>query len=419
MKPAALLAAILSLSVARVATAACAARPTDAGYPYAYPASSSFARERVRVHWATSGVHAPDVASTRGDGVPDTVAYAAEIADAALARYAALGFRSPPPDGGCGGDERLDVYLVRFQGADGATVAECTSGACGSHVLVESTFRTKGYGDAREGFRTVVSHELFHAVQNAYRVGQAPFWAEGTAQWAMKKLHPDLADFERQLPSFFEDTSRSIDAAPGGVTAGFLYGSAVWPLFLALTYGDDVIRETFEEDRDDVLSALDVVLGRRSSSLAVAYPAFATCNAATGALAGTCYPSASTFPGVKTLPFAEGVSGITSGLGYFVYRGVVPARQRLVLDADPARNAAVVVPIEGGVPRLERRATLPAEVEGEVLVVVSGITTKKTDAPYTLRFAAPPAETGGCRATPRGEASWLAALVVLLRRRRR
>src|SRR5262249_15241758 len=152
-------------------------------------------------------------------GVPDHVALAADTAEDALTRYAEMGFRKVPSDAACtsnGGDDKLDIYLVRFAGADGSPLAECNGGSCSSFALVESTFRGKGYSTPAEGFRTVITHELFHAVQNTYKQGDAPFWAEGTAQWAMKTLHPELQDFERALPKFFEDTSRSIDAAPGG-----------------------------------------------------------------------------------------------------------------------------------------------------------------------------------------------------------
>lgn len=411
-----------TLAASTSARAACMGRPTAGGYgSYLYPEgeSDSFATPKVRVHWAKSGTHAATLTSTRDDGVPDSVVYAAETAEDALSRYAAMGYRPVPPDTACDPDDgRLDVYLVKFNGGDGACIAECNGGTCSSFALVDSTYRGRGYASPREGFRTVIAHELFHAIQNVYKTNDDPFWAEGTAQWAMKTLHPDLRDFERNLPSFFAEPTRSIDAAPTGVTAGYLYGAAVWPLFLATSYGPETIREIFELEAEGkkALEATDAVLAKKGSSLAEAYPMFGAWNAATARLAGAGgYPDAASYPGVESAALEDGAGNITSGLAYFVYRGTLEAPVRIALETDAERNGGVVVPLEGGKARLDRAARLPADAEGDVLVVVAGTTTKKTDAPFTIRFEAPgEAQPGsssggeaggapgddGCRAAP-------------------
>ncbi len=450
-KPAAVAAAlgITALLSSSTARAACRGRPTDpSGYEgYAYGAAEvkSHATAKVRVHWATSGTHAATLTSTRADGVPDSVAYAADVAEEALSKYAAMGYHAVPSDSACtsnGGDEKLDIYLVRFNGGDGATVAECNGGACPSFALIDSTFKN-GYATPEEGFRTVVTHELFHAIQNLYKTNDDPFWAEGTAQWAMKTLHPELEDFERNLPKFFAEPTRSLDAPPTGVTAGYLYGSAVWPLFLASIHGSDVIREIFdiEAQGQKPLDATDTVLKGKGSSLAEAFPLFAAWNAATADLAGASgYPDAATYPGIKTSPLEDGVKAISSGLSYFVYRGTLDAAYQIALETDPARNGGVVVPIEGGKAKIDLTEKLPANAEGEVLVVVAGTTTKKTDAPFTIRLlppdpkADPPASSSGgtsggsddgCAATPGSKPSTGALLLaaacasVLVARRRR
>ncbi len=446
--------AALALSAgARDAAAQCKGRPTDAGgvqgYVYAPAEVRSFATERARVHWATSGTHAPDLATTRGDAVPDTVAHAGEVAEDALKRWAEQGFRAPPSDASCasnGGDAKIDVYLVRFAGADGATVSEsCTGASCSSFVMVDSTFTGRGYPSAKEGFTTVVTHELFHAVQNAYDTGVDRFWAEGTAQWAMKSLHPELVDFEKQLPAFFAEPTRSLDTAPSGVTAGFLYGSGVWPLFLELARGDGFVRDVLEAEAAGAkaIPAIEAVLAARGSSLAETYPLFAAWNAATKDRAGTGgYPAAAIYPAVRTASFGDGVGGITAGLGYQVYAGTLDGPSKVSLETDPTRNGGMLVPLEGGKARIDKAAKLPAVGEGDVLVVVAGVTAKKTDAPYRLRVgpddgtttsstsstsssssSGGTAEDSGCgvAGAPRGEigAGLVTALAMLVARRRR
>ena len=402
-------AAALSLvTTARAASAAgCQGRPTDAsgfqGYSYGAEPVKSFASARVRVHYAITGANSVDPTTTRADGVPDTVAVAADAGEQALAKYAEMGFKQPPPDTGCtsnGGDDKLDVYLVAFTGADGQTVTEsCSGSSCSSFVLAESSFVGRGYPTVAEGFRTVVAHELFHTVQDGYDAELDRFWAEGTAQWAMKQVFPALVDFERQLPAFFKDPTRSLDTQPSGVTAGFLYGSAVWPLFLTLRHGPDTVREILEKELDGTksLAAIDAVLISKGSSLADDYPLFGAWNTATKALAGTGgYPDAPKYPGVTTATLAEGATGITSGLSYFSYRATLDALSKVSVETDATRNAAVGVPIVLGKPDLTKAVKLPANLEGDVLVVVGGITTKKTDAPFTIHVGTPdPSSTSG------------------------
>lgn len=127
----------------------------------------------------------------------------------------------------------------------------------------------------------------------------------------------------------------------------------------------------------------------KGSSIAEDLPLFGAWNAATKTLAGPGgYPDAAKYPGVKTEALADGVTGITSGLPYHVYRGTLDTMSKVSLETDASRNAGVVVPFEGGKPALAKAAKLPANVQGEVLVVVAGVTTKKTDAPFMLHIGA-------------------------------
>jgi hypothetical protein len=141
---------------------------------------------------------------------------------------------------------------------------------------------------------------------------------------------------------------------------------------------------------------------------------------------------------VKSEELAAGAAGITAGLGYFVYQGTLASTSKVSLETDATRNAGVAVPIEGGKPSLDKAAPLPANVQGDVLVVVAGVTTKKTDAPFTVRIgAADPNipssssgggvdDAGGCSMSPSpaGDALPLCALALSLalvraRKRRR
>jgi hypothetical protein len=380
-------------------------RPTDPqgylGFTYGAAPVASFGSGDVLVWYALSGPHAPDLASTRPDDVPDDVARAATVGDDALARYAAMGFRAPPSDGGAlpcssnGGDGRLDVYLVNFGGgSDGAAAAEnCVASgagfACSSFVLVERGLGSH-YGTFDVGIRTVLPHELFHAVQNAYSAETDRYWAEGTAQWATDALYPELTDMERFFPAFLSDTDRPLNFGGGGVVAGFLYGSAIWPLFLSQRYDTALLLDTFERQNqtgEPATSGVAAALATRGGSLAAEFPLFATWNAATGTRAGTGgYAAAASYPEVTVEPL--GVDGTAAGkmaglsARYFAFAAERPHRITSVVD--PARLATHFVPLEGGKANLGATRALPTDAAGEGVIVVAGTSTSLADAPFSI-----------------------------------
>jgi hypothetical protein len=423
-------------------------RPTDPGgydgYVYDVAASSfDTAGGNVRVWYAPSGGQAPPLASTRADGVPDSVAKMGEVLEDAIAKYAALGFRPALRDGdypACasnGGDGRVDLYLVSFKGADGLTVSERCTGTplvCPGFLLVDA--HMAAYSTFEEGAKTVAPHEYFHLVQNAYDSKLDRFWAEGTAQWATKQIHPDIMDLERFLPEFFKEVERPLDVPPSGVTSGYLYGSAAWPLYLSQRHDAGMVKSIFEKEGSGTtptLAATDASLAAGGGSLAAEFATFALWNAATGARAGgDGYADAAKYPQVPMRDFADGeakVDDTTAGLAARYYTLHDPAKRTVSLSADPSRLQGFVVPLVEGKAHVAAAVPLPAAVEGEAIVVLSGTSTKKTDVPYSLVAAlsadadaganpeAPPTEAkSGCAlgGAPRAKGALLTTLALAL-----
>lgn len=426
-------------------------RPTDASPPSGYvyegtPKSWATPGGNARVWWTETGTHAPVLTSTRSDGIPDSVAAVGEVLENAIAGYTKMGFEPALRDGdypSCasnGGDDRVDVYLVAFPGADGQTVSErcVTSGAtqkCPGFILVERNFLTKGYPSAKEGAETVVAHEYFHMVQNAYDQKMDRWWAEGTAQWSTKQLYPELLDLERNLPAFFSEVSRPIDTPPSGVTSGFLYGAAIWPVFLGQRQGTDSIRlvmEAIDAGKGTALPATDAVLVGKGTSLADEFGTFAVWNAATGKRSGDSgYPSAATYPMVKTEAFPDGIpaelGGVTAGFAARYYTTTDPAERVITLEADDTRLGAFAVPIEGDKVVVAKAQKLPAKVSGAAMLVLAGRSSKKTDVPWTLRASAPSVDAdagptpsadtdsgGGCATGRAAPGAWWAIVALAL-----
>lgn len=405
-----------------------AQRPTQPGgsqglaYGSAEVAFFDSASGRARVHYALTGAHAPPAESTLEQGVPDAVAIAARAAEDALDEFAELGFDPPlsdrdSPCGENGGSDAVDVYVLNFAAADGqAVVDHCRPGAprrCAGFVLVENDYRRGGYADALEGMRTVVPHELFHLVQNGYDADVERWWAEGSAQWAAKRVYPELPDLERFLPAYFDNPWRPLNVPPMGVVASFLYATAIWPVFLDERYGASIVTQVYEgfgPGSDGVLPTTDLILREHGSSLAEAFLQFAAYNAATGERAGDGgYRAAADYPLVELTPFpaapGESLDEVASGLGAFYYSVESEAPVELSLEADSERVAALLVPLIDGQARLDDAAPLPATLEGSGIVVVAGQTLARIDAPFTLRAGAAEPAPGEGRAGAAGEAS--------------
>lgn len=370
------------------------------GYAYGDAAPQAFDGARVRVHYVTTGAHAV-LPAADATGVPLVVRRVAEVGDDALVRFAEQGFRAPVSDGkaACGDGPLLDVYLVQFGKSDGLTATEgCVqkgdAAVCASFVLVDSRL-DKRYPTEDEGIRTVVPHELFHVVQNAYDANLSRFWAEGTAQWAAAKLDPSLPDLASYVSAFLKEPDRALDGPVNGVTGAYLYGSALWPLFLAQTHGDAVIEEILTEEASGTtsLKAADAVLQTHGSDLATAYATFAQWNLSTGKRAAPGgYPEASTYGLVPLRAFALGPDGggsvadVMAGLSNIPFSLEASAEADLSLDADAARTRAFFVPLVDGRAVFADSKPLPTVVPANaagIAVVVNG-TTSKVDSPFTL-----------------------------------
>jgi hypothetical protein len=399
------------------------ARPTDAagsaGVSYGSAKVSFFdaASGHARVHYALSGPHAPPAASTLEDGVPDAVVIAAQAAEAAFVKFNELSYLPPLDDGDSpcasnGGSDAVDIYLLHFAAADGQTVPDhCQEGSpkrCAGFVLVENDFKGGGYANVAEGMRTVVPHELFHLVQDAYDADVERWWAEGSAQWAAKQVYPDLKDLERFLPAYFKNPWRPLNVPPNGVITDFLYATAIWPVFLQQRFDSSIVREVYEASGqgDGVLPTTDIVLQAHDSSLAQEFLQFAAYNATTDGrgVDAAGYTDGANYPAVPVKALSPDVdplvSDVDSGLGAYYYSLLPDAPLRVELDADPERMTALLIPSVDGKLDLTGAQPLPATVEGEATIVVASQSLLRTDAPFTLRSAA---TTGGAQAGAKGD----------------
>lgn len=324
-----------------VAATTRAIRPTDGdgwnGNGYGIPAEVyDPPGGHFRVFYVTSGDNAvalTDVAPM--DGVPD---FPQMVGAAAEATYQSTivkrGFRPPLDDSiyhdrpDYGGDGRYDIYLRWVgPGSDGYRVSEvCTDGSdggsagrCSGYFVMNPSFKGTSYPSEQQAVEVLVSHELFHSVQDAYNAGQWRTWSEATAVWNELQVFPQSAgtfgDYRGFLPALFNQPERPFDKSMGsGPAASYAYGTAAWPEFLSERFDAALIRLIWEGceqgptgDAPGFLDATDAVLaGRYGSSLSAAWTEFTRWNLITGARAGDAqarsYARAAEYPLARLEP---------------------------------------------------------------------------------------------------------------------
>ena len=234
---------------------------------------------QTRVHFTRTGPDAVRPADTDADGVPDAVQLVATTYDEVLTFFEGLGFRAPLSDEGDpqgdGGDARLDVYLVDFDGAaDGAWVRDrCDNkGKCHGYVAQENDFVGYGYPSYRVATRILASHELFHAVQAAYDANQGSNWSEATAVWASERFDPSLSDLEHFADGWLDSPDKSIDSEPIGPVASYSYGLGIFAQFLYERFGDAIHLKTWEALDGGDAKWLPTLVDLLASDFATTFP---------------------------------------------------------------------------------------------------------------------------------------------------
>ena len=224
-----------------------------------------------RLHYDMTGRDAVDTTDNDGNGIPDYVDLAAVVADSAWQlQIDVLGYHVPPVDGGIGGGNEVDVYLVDLgQGGNYGITYPISNGGSGpayfkvdndfSNTIFGGSFICPGYSGTRgtDALRVTLAHEIFHVIQFGYYQGSdGSWWQEASATWMEDVAYPQLDDYLQYVCSFLLNPSRALDS--GIPSADFhSYGAAVFGHFLDQRYGRDVIRWIWEEHQRRQSARLD------------------------------------------------------------------------------------------------------------------------------------------------------------------
>lgn len=233
------------------------ARPTDGiadpmGDGYTVAEEAPLCSTNACVHYVGSTDDAPPPDDVTGGTEPDYVeAVSAVVEEVWTAEVGTLGYRAPKSDATSdedGGSGLLDVYLVDL-GVDGL-FGYCTSDDpnldpsypywdMSAYCVLDNDYDISqfGYLDPTLPLKVTAAHELFHAVQFAYDIGEDGWLMEGTATWMEERVYDAINDNRRYLVS----SPLSHPLIPLDQSTGFrVYGTWIFWQFLTEYLGGAV-----------------------------------------------------------------------------------------------------------------------------------------------------------------------------------
>ena len=143
----------------------------------------------VRVHWS-----AKDASIT-----PAWINFVGTTSQQVLTTYAEAGYRAPKADGGRGGSDQLDIYVIALDpGLYGYCDSDVVPPNRGPYDVPAFCAFDNDYagfpGTPEQTLQVTAAHELFHAVQFGYDYEEDRWFLEATATWAEDELFDDVND---------------------------------------------------------------------------------------------------------------------------------------------------------------------------------------------------------------------------------
>ncbi|MBM3279819.1 MAG: hypothetical protein FJY95_17320 [Candidatus Handelsmanbacteria bacterium] len=206
-----------------------------------------------RIHYELSGRNRVDSADGDGNQVPDYVDTVAAALDRAWElQVGQLGYQAPPGDGGLGGGDEYDVYLVQLGsgGAYGYTYPEQGGNRSSSYLELDNDYTDAIYVQTRglDALHATVAHEFFHAIQFGYYQGSdGVWWQEASSTWMEEVAYPEVNDYLQYLNGFLGQPGKSLNSGSSFSADYRIYGACLFAHFLDLRHGRDLIRAIWEE----------------------------------------------------------------------------------------------------------------------------------------------------------------------------
>ncbi|MGA9120534.1 MAG: T9SS type A sorting domain-containing protein [Bacteroidota bacterium] len=306
------------------------------------------------VHFDTTGPNAPSMLDALHHVLPGT---SEEFVDSVLAiansvyayEVGTLGYQPPPSDGTVGGGPEYDIYIIDLGLEYGETTPETQldskqdGGTYTSYLTIDNDFIFVS-PDSNRGLpalRVTIAHEFHHAIQ----MGNYGYWSsevyfhEITSTWMETMMYPSITDYLNYLrASWGQFKNPSVPFTSNDL---IMYSRAIWGIYLARTFGVDIMREIWEEIRNEgPLGANATVLARHGTNFPSAFSQWNVWNYYTAGRSrpDRYYPNGVIYPGIAAtaLDFSPMTTQET-------FDGVLPSLSSRYYEVSPSGDTAAIV----------------------------------------------------------------------------
>lgn len=248
-----------------------------------------------KIHYDTTGYHAPQLIDLNKNSIPDYVDSVAFYFDYVYNVYInQLGFRSPYPDRGARGSDHYDIYLYDLGNSDDADEQNYSIGGIYgatfssskdfisaqpfprmySYIIMDNDFaatdsiRVRGQKPVQAfkypglpSMKVTVAHEFFHSIQFMYGISQPANITimEMTAVAMERYFFPEVLDYLQYVRALFKNPS-SYPFGFDDPTTG--YGHSIFNQYLIEKHGIQIMKLIWESvaSGNEVYSAIDIAL---------------------------------------------------------------------------------------------------------------------------------------------------------------
>ena len=240
-----------------------------------------------KLHYDTTGANAVPSADGNANGLPDFIEKCAAYCDSSLTKHVALGFLTPPSDGGAGGDAKFDVYfeaMAYYGYAQPEALGPMPWNDATSYLVLHRNFlgfpaNSDPEGNQYGAMKVTIAHEFHHCVQFSYDYTEYSWFMELDATYTEDVVFPLTHDNYSYLNSYFGVPTTSLMDE-----TYHMYGSFVWGKYLSKKFDQTVMRAVWEGAKNGatVYTTLsDTLQGRYGWSQDSAFADFAQWNFAT------------------------------------------------------------------------------------------------------------------------------------------
>jgi len=187
--------------------------------------------EHFRFHYDLDGFNAVDPTdigpNNIPDGFPDYVNIMGNVfEDVYHHDIDELGYTPPPSDGGYGGSEAFDVFIVKTNAygwtdyifpavGDNPKSSEIETNAYASYMKMNSSYDGTAFSHNTEleNIQVTAAHEFFHAIQLGYdgdEFDENRWLMESTAVWMEEEHYDDVNDCYQYMLKWFENSHKRL-----------------------------------------------------------------------------------------------------------------------------------------------------------------------------------------------------------------